>query len=193
MSLCVGIIKTVGVTSLGLYTGILASAYIVSKTDDTSLTSKKILCKLSKMATVFLKISTLFLGVGYFKVPLIYKQPYTFYGFCVGPATFAYCLLTNGFIDCCAIKTAFKYPLTFAHGLFKRFAVNCCVKKTEGVCPASGSTEGVCPASTKASEEKNISCKKIPVGLSINIAALIVTTLPVFTINILGLYGEGVL
>lgn len=170
MSLCVGIIKTVGVSSLGLYTGLLASTFIVAKTDDTSLTTKKILCKLSKITTVFLTISTIFLGVGYFKVPLAYKQPYTFYGFLVGPLTAAYGLLTKHFTKCCTGKTA------------------------PACCPMSGKTEGECPASKKAEEDKDgITCGKCPINLSTHILLLLLGAAPVFCLNVLGLYGEGVL
>lgn len=166
MSLCVGIIKTVGVTSLGLYTGLLASTYIVAKTDDVSLTTKKIICKLSKVTTILLSVSTLFLGVGYFKVPQAYKQPYTFYGFLVGPVTALYGLLIKQVTKCC--------------------------KKDSACCPVSGKSEGKCPASKEQTSDA-ITCGKCPVSLSTHVLLLLFATVPVFSINVLGLYGEGVM
>lgn len=175
MSLCVGIIKTVGVSSLGLYTGLLASTYIVSKTDDTSLTTKKIICKLSKICTVLLSVSSIFLGIGYFRVPLAHKQPFTLYGFLVGPLTLGYGLMIRNLTNCCKGKKDSK-------------------NTTPACCPVSGNKEGQCPASKTAAVCKNtITCGTCPVGLSTHILLLLLGTIPVFSVNVLGLYGEGVL
>ncbi|KAF0273741.1 hypothetical protein FOG51_01312 [Hanseniaspora uvarum] len=157
MSVCVGIIKTVGVSSLGLYTGLLTSSYLISKnitTCDNSELKNKIICILSKFALVLLSLSTVFLGVGYFQVPLRYKQPYTLYGFLVGPLTGFYSLLLS------------KCP----------YKKTCPVTKKEGECPA---TKGECPM-------------KKDINLSKHLLLLLTGTLPVYCLNILGLYGEGV-
>lgn len=161
MSVCVGIIKTVGVSSLGLYTGLLTSSFLISKsisTSDNLELKNKIICKLSKVALVLLSLSTLFLGVGYFQVPLRFKQPYTLYGFMVGPLTGLYSLLLS------------KCP-------FKKADGKCCpVTKKEGECPA---TKKECPMNTN-------------ISLSKHLLLLLTGTLPVYCLNIMGLYGEGV-
>ncbi|CAI8493353.1 hypothetical protein ACO0OL_003822 [Hanseniaspora opuntiae] len=156
MSVCVGIIKTVGVSSLGLYTGLLTSSYLISKNItacENSELKNKIICKLSKVGLVLLGLSTVFLGVGYFKVPLRFKQPYTLYGFLVGPLTGLYSLMFSK----CPYKT-------------------CPVTKKEGECPVA---KKECPMKTD-------------INLPRHLLVLLTATLPVFCMNVLGLYGEGV-
>lgn len=156
MSVCVGIIKTVGVSSLGLYTGLLTSSYLISKNItccESPELKNKIICKLSKVGLVLLGLSTVFLGVGYFKVPLRFKQPYTLYGFLVGPLTGLYSLMFSK----CPYKT-------------------CPVTKKEGECPVA---KKECPMQTN-------------INLPRHLLVLLAATLPVYCMNVLGLYGEGV-
>mgnify|MGYP004716509915 FL=1 len=159
MCVCVGLIITVGVSLLWLYTGLLISSFLISKsisTSDNVDLKNKIICKLSKVALVLLSLSTLFLGVGYFQVPQRFKQPYTLYGFIVGPLTGLYSLLLS------------KCP-------FKKADNKCCpVTKKEGECPVKKE----CPINTN-------------ISLSKHLLFLLTGTLPVYCLNIMGLYGEG--
>lgn len=93
MSVCLAVTKTIAVSSLGVYCGMLGSAYAVACVTPLDILSSA----LSKPAKVVVRIgsalavvSSAFFGLSYFGAPSYWRHPYLLYGMLVAPASAAY-------------------------------------------------------------------------------------------------------
>ncbi|CAL9729367.1 autophagy-related protein 33 [Monosporozyma unispora] len=101
MSLCLGIIKGVAVSSLGLYAGILSASTVLSFSKSTSIILSNLdviskaqltnlINKIFQIGNVIGTISTTFFGLSYFGAPKIWKHPYLIYGMLTAPLSTLY-------------------------------------------------------------------------------------------------------
>lgn len=101
MSLCLGITKTIAISSLGLYAGILSTTTILSFNKHTSIILsgldiinkaqiKQIINKVFQFGNVIGGLSTTFFGLSYFGAPDYWKHPYLLYGMLIAPISNLY-------------------------------------------------------------------------------------------------------
>ncbi|KAH3903209.1 uncharacterized protein SCODWIG_00920 [Saccharomycodes ludwigii] len=145
MSVCLGVTKTIAVTSLGIYTGMVTSGAIIAFAtpwDILMCKLSKTLRKLSAIAVSFSTLSTIFFGLSYFYAPKTAQHPYLLYGLAVGPVSCVYSL---------ALKVLFKCKKT-------------CGSARTNVCPASGAVGGVCPVTAGRQDDGVL--ESCPAGFS---------------------------
>lgn len=111
MSLCLGVIKGVAVSSLGLYAGILSTSTLLSFNKSTSIILSHIddviikvqlnnlINRLFQMGNIIGTISTTFFGFSYFGAPSIWRHPYLLYGMLTTPLSSLYLYLTKRAIE----------------------------------------------------------------------------------------------
>lgn len=101
MSLCLGVTKTVAISSLGLYAGILSTSTILSFNKSTSIILsnldiinkaqiKQIINNVFQFGNIVGFLSTTFFGLSYFGAPNYWKHPYLLYGMLVSPLSNLY-------------------------------------------------------------------------------------------------------
>lgn len=93
MSVCLGVIKSIAVSSLGLYAGTLVTGTLVSYVTPLEVISqhlKPVVCKLGEFASVLATLSTGFFSLSYFGAPPQLRHPYLLYGALVAPVSGLY-------------------------------------------------------------------------------------------------------
>lgn len=110
MSLCLGITKTIAISSLGLYAGVLSASTILSLNKHTSIILsnldiinkaqiKQIINKIFQFGNVIGGLSTAFFGLSYFGAPIHWKHPYLLYGMLIAPISNLYLYYLKGSIE----------------------------------------------------------------------------------------------
>lgn len=106
MSVCLVITKSIAVSSLGLYAGLLTTSSVVSASnymgkivstfDLVSLANLKSLIKsITNVSTGLGIISSLFFGFSYFGAPMYMRHPYLIYGMVASPLASLYLKLVS--------------------------------------------------------------------------------------------------
>ncbi|KAM3161235.1 Autophagy-related protein 33 [Lachancea thermotolerans] len=92
MSVCLAVTKTVAVSSLGIYCGMLTSACVASYAAPVD-----VLTQLAKPARAIARVggalaaaSSAFFALSYFGAPAHWRHPYLLYGMLVAPVSAAY-------------------------------------------------------------------------------------------------------
>ncbi|KAL6942223.1 hypothetical protein ACO0QE_003391 [Hanseniaspora vineae] len=208
MSICLGVIKTVGVTSLGIYTGMVTTSTILlynrpckeifgSKEESLSThpsIAQKIVSKLSKIALGLLTISGICFGAAYYDVPASHKHPYILYAALVTPLTYLYGM---GLTFFCPVKGCVPPPKHHPSDLQNTTTTNGAAE--EAKCPVSGQTAesssssatgASCPFSKLASTKSTNYC---PLHFNISTHLIVLSLLSTvgFAQSVFGLYGEG--
>ena len=110
MSVCLCVIKSIAVSSLGLYAGILTTSTVLSSLSPTAtiLSSldivtrthlKPLLNKLFLTANVFGSVATGFFAMSYFGAPPAVRHPYLFYSMLVAPLSSIYLYIVKSNIE----------------------------------------------------------------------------------------------
>ena len=110
MSVCLCVIKSVAVSSLGLYAGILTTSTVLSSLSPTAtiLSSldivtktqlKPLLNKLFLTANVFGAVATGFFAMSYFGAPPAVRHPYLFYSMLVAPLSSLYLYIVKSNVE----------------------------------------------------------------------------------------------
>lgn len=205
MSVCLGIIKTVGVTSLGIYTGMVTTSTIllynrpckeIFGSKEESLSShpsiaQKIVSKLSKIALGLLTISGICFGAAYYDVPSHHKHPYILYAALVTPLTYLYGM---GLTFFCPVKGCVPPPKHHPSDLQNNTSAT--TSTNEPKCPVSGQSgqsstgEASCPFSKLASQKSTNYCP-LHFNISTHLIVLSLLTTVGFAQSVFGLYGEG--
>lgn len=93
MSVCLAVTKTIAVSSLGLYCGILSTTTtvaLVTPLDVLVTHFKKPFKRVVGLSGVLAGLSSVFFAVSYFGAPVAWRHPYLLYGMCVGPLSVGY-------------------------------------------------------------------------------------------------------
>lgn len=93
MSVCLAVTKTIAVSSLGLYCGILSTTTtvaLVTPLDVLVTHFKKPFKRVVGFSGVLAGLSSVFFAVSYFGAPVAWRHPYLLYGMCVGPLSVGY-------------------------------------------------------------------------------------------------------
>ncbi|SCV02170.1 LAMI_0G16512g1_1 [Lachancea mirantina] len=110
MSVCLAITKTLAVSSLGIYAGVLATATTMVFTTPKEILLKQSCAKteaskaavgwptvraIMRLAAAAGASSVLFFGLSYFGAPPVWRHPYLLYGMLVAPLSGCYSLLSS--------------------------------------------------------------------------------------------------
>lgn len=93
MSVCLAVTKSIAVSSLGIYAGIVTTSTLVSYIMPLDVISKHlspVICKLGELASALGMVSSTFFAASYFGAPLPLRHPYLLYGALVAPVSAAY-------------------------------------------------------------------------------------------------------
>ncbi|CCE64892.1 hypothetical protein TPHA_0J00690 [Tetrapisispora phaffii CBS 4417] len=221
MSVCLGVTKTIAVSSLGLYAGLLTTTTIVTAAtpisvlvphrkdeNDTVLTKyvKAIVCNLGKLSTVLSGLSTVFFGFSYFKAPASAQHPYLLYGMAVAPATFGYLYISSKvshFIASRSNKTAkadkSPSPQTSLGDstvdLGKDFKHPKIDSNSDAKCPfspAAANQDPKCPFGSSADGYPSETAHaNCNASMVRDLAIISVFSIAGFAQSVLGIYGEG--
>lgn len=93
MSVCLAVTKSIAVSSLGIYAGIVTTSTLVSYITPLDVISKHlspVICKLGELASALGVLSSGFFAASYFGAPQRLRHPYLLYGALVAPVSAAY-------------------------------------------------------------------------------------------------------
>lgn len=93
MSVCLAVTKSIAVSSLGIYAGMLTTTTLVSYITPLEVLKQHlspVICKLAEVASVLATVSTGFFAASYFGAPLHLRHPYLLYGALVAPVSALY-------------------------------------------------------------------------------------------------------
>ncbi|EDO18202.1 hypothetical protein Kpol_543p32 [Vanderwaltozyma polyspora DSM 70294] len=201
MSVCLGVTKTIAVSSLGLYAGLLTTTTLVTasapidlllpRTNENPIVNyfKSIVCSVGKISTVLSGLSTIFFGASYFGSPLSLRHPYLIYGMVIAPISAAYLYGASLF--------AHRHPSADQEknnspspalddstvDLGKDFKHPKITPGEAGKCPFGSKT------SIEASSES--SRKNCNASIVAHLSVVTVFTILGFVQSVVGLYGEG--
>lgn len=93
MSVCLAVTKSIAVSSLGIYAGIVTTSTVVSYITPLDVITKHlspVICKLGELASALGLVSSGFFAASYFGAPEQLRHPYLLYGALVAPVSAAY-------------------------------------------------------------------------------------------------------
>ncbi|QLL33198.1 hypothetical protein HG536_0E01090 [Torulaspora globosa] len=93
MSVCLAVTKSIAVSSLGIYAGMLTTTTLVSYITPLKVITQHlspVICKLGEVASVLATLSTGFFAASYFGAPPHLRHPYLLYGALVAPVSALY-------------------------------------------------------------------------------------------------------
>lgn len=101
MSVCIGTLKTLAISSLGIYTGILTTSTLLSFQNTTSIilsslniiqkaSLQQLINKIFQIGGLVGLLSSSIFGITYMGSPKIWKHPYLLYSTCLTPLTTLY-------------------------------------------------------------------------------------------------------
>ncbi|QLQ80756.1 hypothetical protein HG537_0E01110 [Torulaspora globosa] len=93
MSVCLAVTKSIAISSLGIYAGMLTTTTLVSYITPLKVITQHlspVICKLGEIASFLATLSTGFFAASYFGAPPHLRHPYLLYGALVAPVSALY-------------------------------------------------------------------------------------------------------
>lgn len=210
MSVYLGITKTVAISSLGLYAGILTSTTLITTTtpvsimlshtkdaSDDSITKyvKSIICNIGKASTILSGLATGFFGLSYFFSPSSLRHPYLIYGMLVAPASIGYLYVAS---RCAHYHHCKKQSVTDEE---KKASPSPAASLSDSTVDLgkdfkhpkidAKDSSAKCPFGTASTSNNEAAKKHCNSSMLTHLSVVTVFTIAGFVQSVLGVYGEG--
>lgn len=200
MSVCLSVTKSIAISSLGIYAGMLTTTTLVSYITPLEVISQHlshVICKLGEFATALGAVSTGFFAASYFGAPPQLRHPYLLYGALVAPISAVYLWA----ISRCNHKYYSKRPRAERSGSEDKTSATLNDSVVDlgapaGHPPLGNDPTAKCPFGSAAATNAPVSkdCHRPPrcqAKIVAHLTVISVATVAGLVASIVGVYGEG--